>query len=98
MSRKGLNLMAKDDKSTTTRKGSKHMAKNDKPNWDRLEAEVLRKIRLLRAAWEHTAREIPKGHETMKRDLYVPALSHLAAFCGWVEESDESIWNNAASM
>ena len=64
------------------------MAKNDKPNWDQLESDVIRKIRLLRAAWEHTAEAIPEGHKAMKRDLYVPALSHLAAFCGCVEESE----------
>ena len=36
------------------------MTKNDKPDWSRLESDVLRKIRLLRAAWEHTAEAIPE--------------------------------------
>jgi hypothetical protein len=64
------------------------MTKNDNPDWNRLESDVLRKIRLLRVAWEHTAEAIPEVHKAMKRDLYVPALSHLAVFCSCVEEDD----------
>src|SRR5574341_962194 len=75
------------------------MAKNDKPNWDRLEADGLRKIRLLRAACEHTAVAIPEGHKAMKRGLYLPALSHLAAFCSCVEETDaEPNWRTVPCM
>lgn len=66
------------------------MAENDNPNWDQLETDVLRKIRLLRVAWEHTAEAThPELHKAMKRDLYVPALTVLARFCACVEETEE---------
>lgn len=57
-----------------------------KPNWERLEADVVRKIHLLRAAWEHTEAATPELQPAMERDLYVPALRCLAAFCTSVEE------------
>ena len=57
-----------------------------KPNWELIEREVVQKIRLLRAAWEYTAKAIPKElHEAIEKDLYCPALSHLANFCACVE-------------
>jgi hypothetical protein len=39
------------------------------PDWDAIEREVIRKLRYLRAAWEHTAANEPELHELMKRDL-----------------------------
>jgi hypothetical protein len=62
---------------------------NEHPNWEQLEADVVRKIRLLRAAWEHTTKNVPEVHEVMKRDLYIPAVEQLAAFCLCVEEEDD---------
>ena len=62
---------------------------NTAPNWELLESDVVRKLHLLRAAWEHTA-QTPELHEPMVRDLYVPALKQLARFCMCVtEEADE---------
>lgn len=51
------------------------------PDWDAIEHEVIRKLRYLRAAWEHTASSEPELHELMKRDLYLPAIKNLGAFC-----------------
>ena len=59
--------------------------KNTTPDWELLESVVIRKLRLLRAAWEHTA-QTPELHGSMVRDLYVPALKQLAAFCLCVQE------------
>ncbi len=56
------------------------------PNWDAIEREVIRKLRYLRAAWEHTASNEPELHELMKRDLYLPTIKHLGAFCVAVRE------------
>jgi hypothetical protein len=64
------------------------MARNNEPNWDQLEADVLRKIRLLRAAWEHTESQEPELHAIAKRDLYIPVLKHLAVFCSCVEDEE----------
>jgi hypothetical protein len=58
----------------------------DFPNWTAIERDVLRKIRLVRAAWKHTEAEAPEVHEACMRDLYVPALTKLAAFCACVKE------------
>ena len=55
------------------------------PDWERLESDVIRKLRLLRPAWEHTA-QTPEPHGAMVKDLYLPALKQLASFCGCVEE------------
>lgn len=55
------------------------------PKWEAIEADVLRKLRLVRAAWEETGKT-PELHAPIKRDLYLPALKHLAAFCASVEE------------
>ena len=66
------------------------MAKNEKPNWDAMETEAVRTIRMLRMAWEHTSKEVPKElHAAMSRDLYIPALERLAAFCACVNEETE---------
>ena len=65
------------------------MAKNGKPespDWERIEREVVRKLRYLRAAWEHTAKT-PAFHDPIRRDLYMPAVKHLAAFCSSIEET-----------
>ena len=58
------------------------------PNWSKIESDVLRKIQIIHAAWEHTQAQAPGVHEIMKRDLYVPALTCLAEFCACVEEKD----------
>ncbi|MBI3281459.1 MAG: DUF86 domain-containing protein [Acidobacteria bacterium] len=56
------------------------------PDWDAIEREVIRKLRYLCAAWEHTATNEPELHELMKRDLYLPTIRHLGAFCVAVKE------------
>jgi hypothetical protein len=56
------------------------------PDWDAIEREVIRKLRYLSAAWEHTAANEPELHELMKRDLYLPTIKHLGAFCVAVKE------------
>ena len=53
------------------------------PDWAQLESDVILKIRLLRAAWEHTADSTL--HAGISRDLYIPALTLLAEFCSCVE-------------
>jgi len=50
---------------------------------------VILKLRYLRAAWEHTASTEPELHELMKRDLYLPAMKRLAAFCSAIQEEEE---------
>ncbi len=57
------------------------------PDWDAMEREVIRKLRYLRAAWEHTASSEPELHELMKRDLNLPTIKHLGAFCVAVREA-----------
>lgn len=42
---------------------------------------MIRKLRYLRAAWEHTASNEPELHELMKGDLYLPTIINLVAFC-----------------
>jgi hypothetical protein len=59
------------------------------PQWDAVEREVILKLRYLRAAWEHTAATDPQLHELMKRDLYLPAIKHLGAFCASIREEEE---------
>jgi len=59
------------------------------PHWDAVEREVILKLRYLRAAWEHTAAADPQLHELMKRDLYLPAIKHLGAFCASIREEEE---------
>jgi hypothetical protein len=61
----------------------------DNPDWAQLQADVLRRLTMLRAAWEHTAAHDPELHAAMKRDLYIPVLSLLAEFCASVEETEE---------
>lgn len=58
------------------------------PDCDAVQREVIRKLRYLRAAWEHTAANEPGLHELMKRDLYLPAIKHLAAFCAAIKEEE----------
>lgn len=57
------------------------------PDWERIETDVVLRLHLLRAAWEHTA-QMPELQRPMARDLYKPALTHLAAFCASVEISE----------
>lgn len=64
-------------------KGKKKLA--DEPDWEQIKKDVNRKLDLLRMAWEHTA-TIPEVHGPVKRDLYVPALRYLSAFCVCVDE------------
>jgi hypothetical protein len=59
------------------------------PDWGAIERDVILKLRYLRLAWEHTASAEPQLHEVMKRDLYVPAVKRLAAFCSCIEEEQE---------
>ncbi len=59
------------------------------PDWGTIERDVLRKLRYLRAAWEHTAAHEPELHELIKRDLYVPAIKHLGAFCAAIKEEKD---------
>ena len=61
---------------------------SQQPDWAKLEADVLLRLRFLRAAWEHTADK--PIHEAMARDLYVPCLSFLAVFCECVEVKEDS--------
>jgi hypothetical protein len=58
-------------------------AEEDKPDWASIEADVLFRIRLLRASWDHTAGTAI--HASMKRDLYIPVLKLLSEFCVCVE-------------
>jgi len=67
---------------------SKSPAECETPNWGAIEREVLHKLRVLRLAWDHTAKAQPELHEAMRRDLYIPALEQLAAFCSSIEEED----------
>ncbi len=62
---------------------------NIQPDWAKIEREVIRKLRYLRAAWEHTAVELPELHEAMKRDLYMPAMANIAKFCMAIQEEPE---------
>jgi hypothetical protein len=50
------------------------------PDWDRIEADVAIRLHLLRGAWEESE-NMPALREAMIRDLYIPALKHLGAFC-----------------
>jgi hypothetical protein len=65
--------------------------KNDQltPDWGAIERDVILKLRYLRVAWEHTASAEPQLHEMMKRDLYIPAVKRLAAFCSTIQEEHE---------
>lgn len=62
-----------------------HVELGDSPDWGRMEREVILKLRILRAAWEHTAPN-PELHQAMARDLYLPVLRLLAEFCNCVKE------------
>ena len=57
------------------------------PDWEQLESDVIRKIKLLRVAWEHTS-TMPEIHSSIARDLFIPAIKHLAAFCVCVDEGE----------
>lgn len=69
--------------------GKTESNRTQSPDWDAVERDVVRKLRYLRAAWEHTAASEPEVHELMKRDLYVPAIKHLGAFCAAIQEKEE---------
>lgn len=56
------------------------------PDWDAIERGVIGKLRYLRAAWEPTAANEPELHELMRRDLHLPTIKHLGAFCVAVKE------------
>jgi hypothetical protein len=67
---------------------------DDKPDWERIECDVIMRLRLLQAAWEMSARESDPGtaelHAAMRRDFYIPALECLGDFCRRIEiEEDE---------
>lgn len=64
------------------------MDSNGSIDWNDIEREVVRKLRYLQATWNHTAEEYPELHEIMKRDLYLPAFKHLAAFCAAIQEEE----------
>ena len=59
------------------------------PQWDDVEVEVIRKLRLLRAAWEHTAAGDPALHKALVRDIYLPVIAQLGRFCVAVDERVE---------
>jgi hypothetical protein len=65
------------------------LTKTQSPDWDAVERDVVRKLRYLRAAWEHTAANEPQLHELMQRDLYLPAIKHLGAFCAAIKVQEE---------
>jgi hypothetical protein len=65
----------------------------ENPDWDRLENDVVTRIRALRALWEHwDACEIPVVGPWLKdkviADLVVPNLELLATFCLAVKIKD----------
>ena len=57
------------------------------PDWDAIQREVTRKIGYLRVAWKETSKT-PEAHRLIVRDLYLPAMEHLAHFCMCVEEEE----------
>ena len=59
------------------------------PDWDALEHDVVLRIRLLRAAWKGTESDPGALHSQMARDLYLPAIRGLAAFCMMIEVEQE---------
>jgi hypothetical protein len=59
------------------------------PDWDAVERDVMLKLQYLRAIWEYTASANPEAHKRMKRDLYMPAVKCLAAFCSAIQEEQE---------
>ena len=63
------------------------MSEDAPPDWDRIERDVIRKLHLLRAEWEHTSKT-PALHVQMTRDRYIPMLRHMAAFCALIEEEN----------
>ncbi|MBM3815361.1 MAG: hypothetical protein FJW20_27435 [Acidimicrobiia bacterium] len=59
------------------------------PDWGAVERDVMLKLQYLRAIWEYTASANPEAHKLMKRDLYMPAMKCLAAFCSAIQEEEE---------
>lgn len=60
------------------------------PNWQAVADDVALKIKLLKAAWEHTEKEAPPAvHAKMVESLYGPALSLLADFCLCIDVGEE---------
>lgn len=69
------------------------MNQNEKPDWDRIESDVVTRIRALRAILEHwDACEVPVIGPWLKdkviSDLVVPNLELLATFCLAVKIKD----------
>jgi len=68
-----------------------------KIDWANVEKDAVRRLRVLRIAWEETFRgNGGEFHERMVRCAYVPALAYLAEFCEAVGkiarvEGDDSI-------
>ena len=58
------------------------------PNWERVERDVIHKLHLIRGAWKATAKAHPELHKAMVRDMYIPTIKHLAAFCASITEED----------
>ncbi len=63
------------------------------PDWDRLVNEVVSKIDIIRAGWEHTQQHQPELHEALVQGVYIPALSKLAEFCICVTEHGDPEMN-----
>lgn len=63
------------------------------PDWERLERDVVERIRLVRAAWDAAVRNAgPNLGCKIRQDVLVPALRLLAEFCTAVrieEANDE---------
>jgi hypothetical protein len=65
----------------------------ENPDWDRIENDVVTRIRALKALWEHwDACEVPVVGPWLKdkviADIVVPNLELLAAFCLAVKIKD----------
>jgi hypothetical protein len=58
-------------------------------NWSRVEQETVRKLGLLRLAWEASVSKPIEVHRRLVRDLYVPILMYLAHFQDAMRESDD---------
>lgn len=65
--------------------GAKYVAALDGVSWESMEADVVGRLRAMRSCWEGTAGAGQLQREMMARDLFMPALDHLARFCASVE-------------
>jgi hypothetical protein len=61
----------------------------EKIDWSRIEQETVRKLGLLKLAWEASFSKPIEMHRRMVRDLYVPILMYLAYFQDAMRESDD---------